>query len=630
MGLSITMKGMSAEHGQVQPDADHEGLHRGRSGGAARLGRDRHGGRRRQRAARLLQGRRRSPPARSGSSTACATRSRATWPRSTPTARISLLGRGSQVINTAGEKVFPEEVEEAVKRLAAVEDCLVVGVPDDRFGEAVAAVVSLAPRGRHRRRRRSSPRSSSHLAGYKAPKHVVFVEPGAASAKRQGRLPRREGAGPGGPLSQVGAGRHVIPDPRLPGPRRSGRRLRRPEAWPEAERPTLHRPSARPRPPTHSAPSPDAAPLRPRRFGPCDSLAECEAARGAGGSRALRRAGGQARNGRADAQPTAGLDPALRARTDRTNPVTPILHTLPTDPPSTGGVTPRRAPRRSPLSPARVGLDVASARPPHPRHALRGRPPMRTTATTPPPSSPVHALATSPQCSQVRPRLGPTAPFHPTPRWLQGGSVRLRPHGRSACRGSTGTCSKARRQRAVDAARRARPGGGRVDATEAAGGPGGARRPRAALAGDPGRMGPAAAAAGSGTAAPGRRRCPPAVRPASLRRVCLSLLQLHGELALRDLHILLILYGFTVGAVGPSRPWPTRSGTNWSRAESPVRSGRLRPAVARPAQPRPDPHLGPAPRTGIRRWCRTRRRSQTSRQRAHSHSMVPGGFDVMS
>ena len=57
---------------------------------------------------------------------------------------LTLLGRGSQCINTGGEKVYPEEVEEAVKRHAAVDDCLVVGVPDERFGERIVAVASLA------------------------------------------------------------------------------------------------------------------------------------------------------------------------------------------------------------------------------------------------------------------------------------------------------------------------------------------------------------------------------------------------------------------------------------------------------------------------------------------------------
>ena len=58
---------------------------------------------------------------------------------------LVLLGRGSNCINTAGEKVFPEEVEEAMKRHPAIVDCLVVGLPDDRFNERVAAVISLEP-----------------------------------------------------------------------------------------------------------------------------------------------------------------------------------------------------------------------------------------------------------------------------------------------------------------------------------------------------------------------------------------------------------------------------------------------------------------------------------------------------
>jgi acyl-CoA synthetase (AMP-forming)/AMP-acid ligase II len=58
---------------------------------------------------------------------------------------ITLLGRGAMSINTGGEKVFPEEVEGAIKRHPAVFDAMVVGVPDERFGQRVAAVVSLRP-----------------------------------------------------------------------------------------------------------------------------------------------------------------------------------------------------------------------------------------------------------------------------------------------------------------------------------------------------------------------------------------------------------------------------------------------------------------------------------------------------
>jgi fatty-acyl-CoA synthase len=55
---------------------------------------------------------------------------------------VNLLGRGSMSINSGGEKVFAEEVEEGVKRHPLIDDCLVVGVPDERFGQKVVAVVS--------------------------------------------------------------------------------------------------------------------------------------------------------------------------------------------------------------------------------------------------------------------------------------------------------------------------------------------------------------------------------------------------------------------------------------------------------------------------------------------------------
>jgi fatty-acyl-CoA synthase len=88
---------------------------------------------------------------------------------------ITLLGRGSVCINTAGEKVFPEEVEEAVKRHPAVADCLVVGVPDDRFGERVVAVASYRE-GESVDEGTLVDFAREHLAGYKLPKHVLFVE----------------------------------------------------------------------------------------------------------------------------------------------------------------------------------------------------------------------------------------------------------------------------------------------------------------------------------------------------------------------------------------------------------------------------------------------------------------------
>jgi len=86
---------------------------------------------------------------------------------------IVLLGRGSVVINSGGEKIYPEEVEEAVKAHPDVVDCLVVGVPDERFGEAVTAVVAC---------RDDAAVSAGDLAGaleslarYKRPRNFVFV-----------------------------------------------------------------------------------------------------------------------------------------------------------------------------------------------------------------------------------------------------------------------------------------------------------------------------------------------------------------------------------------------------------------------------------------------------------------------
>jgi acyl-CoA synthetase (AMP-forming)/AMP-acid ligase II len=88
---------------------------------------------------------------------------------------IELRGRGSVSINTGGEKVFPEEVEAALKSHASVYDCVVVGVPDERWGSAVTAVVQPAAGAVP-----TLPELATHckasLAGYKAPKRLVLVE----------------------------------------------------------------------------------------------------------------------------------------------------------------------------------------------------------------------------------------------------------------------------------------------------------------------------------------------------------------------------------------------------------------------------------------------------------------------
>lgn len=88
---------------------------------------------------------------------------------------IELLGRGSGCINTGGEKVFPEEVEAVVKGLPAVEDVLVVGVPDDRWGARVAAVVQLRP-GADADLNSVQAYVRQHLAGYKVPRVLRLVD----------------------------------------------------------------------------------------------------------------------------------------------------------------------------------------------------------------------------------------------------------------------------------------------------------------------------------------------------------------------------------------------------------------------------------------------------------------------
>ncbi|MEW2164731.1 acyl-CoA synthetase [Streptomyces sp. NPDC007084] len=89
---------------------------------------------------------------------------------------VTVLGRGSQCINTGGEKVYPEEVEQALKSHPDVYDALVAGVPDERWGNHVAAVVQL---------REGAPPPSlddiqghcrTRLAGYKVPRQLVIAD----------------------------------------------------------------------------------------------------------------------------------------------------------------------------------------------------------------------------------------------------------------------------------------------------------------------------------------------------------------------------------------------------------------------------------------------------------------------
>jgi fatty-acyl-CoA synthase len=87
---------------------------------------------------------------------------------------IKLLGRGSNCINTAGEKVYPEEVEEALKRHPEIYDCLVVGIDDQKFGQKVVAVASRQNENLGQDELVNFARE--HLSGYKLPKNILFVE----------------------------------------------------------------------------------------------------------------------------------------------------------------------------------------------------------------------------------------------------------------------------------------------------------------------------------------------------------------------------------------------------------------------------------------------------------------------
>ncbi len=103
------------------------------------------------------------------------------WARLEQDGTITLLGRGNMCVNTGGEKVFPEEVEEALKSHPDVFDALVVGVPDERLGQRVAALVQPRPErtidfaalDAHVRQR---------IAAYKAPRSLWLVD-------EVGRLP---------------------------------------------------------------------------------------------------------------------------------------------------------------------------------------------------------------------------------------------------------------------------------------------------------------------------------------------------------------------------------------------------------------------------------------------------------
>jgi fatty-acyl-CoA synthase len=88
---------------------------------------------------------------------------------------LTLLGRGSNCINTAGEKVYPEEVEVSVKRHPDVIDCLVVGVNDANLGQRVTAVASLRA-GSQTDEAALREFVRAKIASYKVPKQIVLID----------------------------------------------------------------------------------------------------------------------------------------------------------------------------------------------------------------------------------------------------------------------------------------------------------------------------------------------------------------------------------------------------------------------------------------------------------------------
>lgn len=89
---------------------------------------------------------------------------------------VTVLGRGSQCINTGGEKVYPEEVEEALKAHPDVYDALVAGVPDERWGNHVAAVVQPREGAGPLTLESVQAHCRARLAGYKIPRSLVLTD----------------------------------------------------------------------------------------------------------------------------------------------------------------------------------------------------------------------------------------------------------------------------------------------------------------------------------------------------------------------------------------------------------------------------------------------------------------------
>jgi acyl-CoA synthetase (AMP-forming)/AMP-acid ligase II len=89
---------------------------------------------------------------------------------------ITMLGRGSLCINSGGEKIFPEEVEMAIKAHDSVFDCLVTATPDERFGQCVTALVQLRKGAAEPTPESIHEACKTHIARYKLPRRIYYVE----------------------------------------------------------------------------------------------------------------------------------------------------------------------------------------------------------------------------------------------------------------------------------------------------------------------------------------------------------------------------------------------------------------------------------------------------------------------
>jgi fatty-acyl-CoA synthase len=109
-----------------------------------------------------------------------------------PDGVITVHGRGSASINSGGEKIFPEEVEAAIKSCPGVFDAIVVGLPDERFGERVAAVVRMRDGAPDLTLESLQDHCRNQIAGYKVPRQILLVDeiPLTAAGKPDAKVAR--------------------------------------------------------------------------------------------------------------------------------------------------------------------------------------------------------------------------------------------------------------------------------------------------------------------------------------------------------------------------------------------------------------------------------------------------------